>query len=125
MSLYDPVNYPDANNHYGLLWWNNADGTLPGVPLDAYWSWGLYESFIIVIPSLDLVIARAGAGWTPGGTWNADYSVLAPFIDPIVEAACGSGGCTPVPALGRVWTPTLVGILLACCVQRLRQAGRA
>ncbi|MCP4006191.1 MAG: serine hydrolase, partial [bacterium] len=37
VSLYDPVNYPDANNHYGLLWWNNADGTLPGVPLDAYW----------------------------------------------------------------------------------------
>ena len=22
----------DASDHYGLLWWNNADGTLPGVP---------------------------------------------------------------------------------------------
>jgi hypothetical protein len=36
----DPVGYPDAPNHYGLLWWNNADGTLPAVPRDAYWAWG-------------------------------------------------------------------------------------
>ncbi|MBI1897227.1 MAG: serine hydrolase [Acidobacteria bacterium] len=53
--------YPNASNSYGLLWWNNADGVLEGVPRDAYWSWGLYDSHIVVIPSLDLVIARAPA----------------------------------------------------------------
>ena len=36
----DEKNHGNASDHYGLLWWNNADGTLPGVPRDAYWSWG-------------------------------------------------------------------------------------
>jgi CubicO group peptidase (beta-lactamase class C family) len=52
--------YPNASNHYGLLWWNNGDGHIPGVPRDAFWTWGLYDRHIIVIPSLDLIVARAG-----------------------------------------------------------------
>jgi CubicO group peptidase (beta-lactamase class C family) len=55
-----PERFPHASNHYGLLWWNNGDGWIRDVPRDAYWSWGLYDSYIIVIPSLDLVVARAG-----------------------------------------------------------------
>ena len=55
--------YGDASAHYGLLWWNNADRTLARVPADAYWSWGLYDSLIVVIPSLDVVVARAGGSW--------------------------------------------------------------
>jgi CubicO group peptidase (beta-lactamase class C family) len=39
-----PEEYGKAANHYGLLWWNNADETIEGLPLDAYWSWGLYDS---------------------------------------------------------------------------------
>jgi len=54
----------EASNHYGLLWWNNADGSLSGVPRDAYWSFGLHDSLIVVIPSLDIVIARAGSDWS-------------------------------------------------------------
>jgi len=54
---------PKASNHYGLLWWNNADGAIPGLPRDAFWSWGLHDSHIIVIPSLDVVAARAGDSW--------------------------------------------------------------
>ena len=42
----------------GLLWWNNGDAALAKVPRDAYWSWGLYDSLIVVVPSLDLVAAR-------------------------------------------------------------------
>jgi CubicO group peptidase (beta-lactamase class C family) len=49
-----------ASRHYGLLWWNNSDGAMDGVPRDAYWSYGLKESFIIVVPSLDLIAVRAG-----------------------------------------------------------------
>jgi CubicO group peptidase (beta-lactamase class C family) len=86
--------YPEANLRYGVLWWTNATGALPNVPRDAYWAWGLYDSLIVVIPSLDLVIARAGplqlsdpAQRTFGeGDWNTDYEVLAPFLDPIVRA---------------------------------------
>jgi CubicO group peptidase (beta-lactamase class C family) len=81
----DPKNYGNASDHYGLLWWNNADGTLKNVPRDAYWSWGLYESLIVVIPSLDIVVARAGKSWKR--EWAGHYDVLQPFLEPIAAAA--------------------------------------
>jgi CubicO group peptidase (beta-lactamase class C family) len=81
----DPIKFPHASEHYGLLWWNNADGALNNVPRDAYWSWGLKDSLIVVIPSLDIVVTRAGDnGWR--NNWNGDYSVLAPFIEPIARS---------------------------------------
>jgi CubicO group peptidase (beta-lactamase class C family) len=81
----DRKNHGNASEHYGLLWWNNADGTLADVPRDAYWSWGLYDSLIVVVPSLDLVVSRAGASWQR--TEGADhYDVLRPFLGPIVKA---------------------------------------
>ena len=80
----DPTGYSNASDHYGLLWWNNLDGTLDRVPTDAYWSWGLYDSLIAVIPSLDIVVARAGNSWQQ--EWKANYEVLKPFLYPIVAA---------------------------------------
>jgi CubicO group peptidase (beta-lactamase class C family) len=75
----------NASEHYSLLWWNNGDGTIPGVPRDAFWSWGLYDSLVVVIPSLDLVIARAGPkGWARTSTEH--YDVLKPFLEPIVAS---------------------------------------
>jgi len=82
----DPKRYGNASDHYGLLWWNNADGTLKNVPRDAFWSWGLYDSLIVVIPSLDLVVARAGKSWKRN--WAGHYDVLRPFLEPIA-ASCG------------------------------------
>ncbi len=78
----------NASAHYGLLWWNNADGALPNVPRDAYWAWGLYDSLIAVIPSLDLVVVRGGAN---GRSWPREkdashYQVLEPFLGPVVAA---------------------------------------
>jgi len=84
LPITDPTKYPLASSHYGQLWWNNGDGTLASVPLDAYWAWGLKDSLIIVIPSLDIVVARAGPGWRKGFT--SDYAILAPFIEPIVAS---------------------------------------
>jgi CubicO group peptidase (beta-lactamase class C family) len=88
----DPVAFPEAAKRYGVLWWTNKTGALPNVPTDAYWAWGLGDSLIVVIPSLDLVIARAGND--PDSTtlprwrqrWNGQYDVLAPFLDPIVNS---------------------------------------
>src|SRR5688572_15352506 len=60
LAVIKPAEYPGACNHYDYLWWNNGDGSLENAPRDTYWSWGLYDSLIIVIPSLDLVVARAG-----------------------------------------------------------------
>jgi CubicO group peptidase (beta-lactamase class C family) len=80
----DPVTYPNAPRHYGLLWWNNGDGTMPSVPRDAFWAWGANDSFILVVPSLDLVAARAGPRWQTG--WSARYAVLEPFFTRLVRA---------------------------------------
>ena len=74
---------PGASKHYGLLWWNNNDGAMSGVPRDAFWSWGLGDSFILVIPSKELVVARAGRSWQGG--WKADYRVW-----PIFQAVSGA-----------------------------------
>jgi len=84
--------YTRASDHYGLLWWNNNDETLEGLPLDTYWSWGLGDSFIVVMPTLDMVVARAGQRWKrePGGQ---SYDPLKPFLLPIVAAA--KEGATP------------------------------
>lgn len=85
LPVLHPETYGRAAAHYGLLWWNNADKTLPAVPADAFWSWGLYDSLILVIPSLDIVVSRAGKSWSrePG---EEHYHVLRPFFGPIVRS---------------------------------------
>lgn len=61
------------------------------LPRDAYWSWGLYESLIVVVPSLDMVVARAGKSLLrPQGEWSAHYAVLEPFLVPLSAAVTGS-----------------------------------
>jgi CubicO group peptidase (beta-lactamase class C family) len=79
----DPV-HAGASGHYGLLWWDNGDGAMSGVPTDAFWSWGSGDSFILVVPSEGLVVSRAGHAWQKG--WTADYRVLAPFFQAVVVA---------------------------------------
>jgi CubicO group peptidase (beta-lactamase class C family) len=111
-----PVNKPGdhtkASDHYGLLWWNNADGTLSSVPRDAYWSWGLYDSLILVIPSLDIVATRAGKSWKREE--DADhYDVLKPFFEPIALVASSKPSASqsgppypPSPIIKRIeWNP--------------------
>jgi CubicO group peptidase (beta-lactamase class C family) len=87
LPMYQPPVYDatDSPRHYGVLWWNNADGKLPGVPTDTYMSWGLGESFIIVIPSLDIVVVRAGNDWR-SDTSSDFYDVLGPFLNYVVES---------------------------------------
>jgi CubicO group peptidase (beta-lactamase class C family) len=104
LPVLDPVQYPRASDHYGLLWWNNGDGTLANVPTDAYWSWGLYDSLIVVIPSLDIVAARAGSGWRRD--WNGDYDVVRPFLEPICQSVAQGAPYPPSPAItSLVWAP--------------------
>lgn len=88
----DPQHDPTATVNYGVLWWTNTSGELPGVPRDAYWAWGLGDNLIVVIPSLDLVIARTGNDPDDPSlpqlrtTRNSDYKVLDPLLTPIVES---------------------------------------
>ena len=86
--------FPDAATDYGVLWWTNKSGTMPNVPSDTFWAWGLGEAIIVVIPSLDLVIVRNGGQDTAGSTgriwndndWDGDVRVLEGFLNPIVAA---------------------------------------
>ena len=101
--------YFNASDHYGLLWWNNADGTMTKVPRDTYWSWGLYDSLIVVIPSLDIVAARAGKSLNKAH--NSNYKSIEPFIEPIVLSATKKGGggaapYSPSPVIKSIeWAP--------------------
>ena len=81
--------------HYGGQFWLNATGRWPNVPRDAYWTWGLYDSVTLVIPSLDLVVARAGQSWKREGTEH--YAVLRPFFEPIVQAAKSAADAPRLP----------------------------
>lgn len=85
LPVADADEHGDASRHYGLLWWNNADGALPGVPRDAYWTWGLYDSLVIVMPSLDVVAVRTGKSWARAEGAN-HYAVLEPFLRPIAAS---------------------------------------
>jgi hypothetical protein len=111
--VHDATNYGQASAHYRLLWWNNFDGTIKDFPQDAYWAWGLYDSLIVIVPSLDLVIARAGKSWERKK--GADhYDVLKPFFAPIAAAfprrpgaakngrAKASSPCPPSPVIKEI-----------------------
>jgi len=104
-----PESYFNASDHYGLLWWNNADGTMANVPRDTYWSWGLYDSLIVVIPSLDIVAARAGKSLNKAR--NSAYASIEPFIEPIalsVKTKSGRGAAPypPSPVIKDIeWAP--------------------
>ena len=57
------------------------------VPRDAYWSWGLYDSLIVVIPSLDVVIARAGRSLS--GPRTPHYAPIESFLEPVARSVRG------------------------------------
>jgi CubicO group peptidase (beta-lactamase class C family) len=105
LPVHNRSQYLNASDHYGLLWWNNGDGTLENVPTDAYWSWGLYDSLIVVIPSLDIVVARAGSGWRSG--WDGNYNVLKPFLDPICQSVTNNAPYPPSAVItSLIWDDT-------------------
>ena len=109
LPVVKPDDYGHASDHYGLLWWNNADGTMKNVPRDAYWSWGLYDSLIVVIPSLDIVVARAGKSMSE--TRSPHYGPIEPFLSPIAQSVRDRGKWpgAPYPASETIanieWAP--------------------
>jgi CubicO group peptidase (beta-lactamase class C family) len=98
-------NFPAATAHAGLFWWNNADGTLPNVPRDAFWAWGRGDH---LIPSMHVVAARTSSRANEGAdrlqpwawkdlcqdTMCAHYDAIDPFITPIVQSITGGSAPT-------------------------------
>ena len=71
-----------SNPGYGLTWWVNTGGALwDGVPHDAYGAMGFNTNLCCIIPSLDLVIVRIGAG--PGGSTE---EMCGPFLAAVIAA---------------------------------------
>jgi CubicO group peptidase (beta-lactamase class C family) len=88
----DSTEFPGGNQNTGVLWRTNATGELTDLPRDAYWGHGLGDNLIVVIPSLDLVIARTGNDpddptlpqLRPEG--NGPDAVLIALLSPIVQS---------------------------------------
>jgi len=98
-----------ASRHYGLLWWNNNDGAMPGVPRDAFWAYGMKESILAVIPSLGLVAVRAGDYLAPSedpkrsDTYN---NLVKPFLLPICQSVARGAPYPPSPVITSIaWAP--------------------
>jgi CubicO group peptidase (beta-lactamase class C family) len=71
-----------ANPAYGLTWWANTGGALwDAVPHDAFAAMGYNTNLCCVIPSLDLVIVRVGAGPT-----ESTELIAGPFLAAIAAA---------------------------------------
>jgi CubicO group peptidase (beta-lactamase class C family) len=93
---------PDVMKGYGYLWWVNSHGTPESynrygfklspifssdVPDDAFMAIGASFTFILVIPSLDLVAVRGGEGFhsiQSGDTRLSDMSRI--FVDHIMAS---------------------------------------
>jgi CubicO group peptidase (beta-lactamase class C family) len=70
------------NPFYGLTWWANTGSELwEGVPADTFAALGFNTNLCCVIPSLDLVIVRIGAGPT-----ESTEFVAGPFLAAVVGA---------------------------------------
>jgi CubicO group peptidase (beta-lactamase class C family) len=74
-------------NHSGLGWWvnRNSDGTRfwPPVPEDAFWGFGAQCQFLLVVPSLNLIVVRSGGQMTEAD--NADAEIRAFVVEPLMQ----------------------------------------
>ncbi|WP_211325564.1 gamma-glutamyltransferase [Roseimicrobium gellanilyticum] len=105
---HEPELHELAPKHYSMLWWNNIDGTISDLPKDACWTWGMYDSLIVVVPSLDLVVVRAGKS-LPREEGDAHYEPLKPFLGVIASAMAPARAALPYPRstviTGVEWSP--------------------
>jgi CubicO group peptidase (beta-lactamase class C family) len=69
----------------GLAWYTNTDGIWPAAPRDAFAGAGAQHQFIMVVPSLDLIVVRNGdaLGDTRAGFWGPIYDLA---VKPLMEA---------------------------------------
>jgi CubicO group peptidase (beta-lactamase class C family) len=99
-----PTGLPSFVPYYAFYWGSNGRGTFPDMPVDAYWAFGLGDSFVLVCPSLDIVAVRLGVGSVksqlPGGDKPDDWGQrVAGFCRLVVRAARGAhpGGAVRPP----------------------------
>lgn len=99
----------------GLCWWLNTDGVWEGVPRDAIAGAGAGHQLLLVVPSLDLVMARFGQALEPESPGSSFWApVVKHVFRPVVEAMAES---TPYPH-----SPIVRGVRFAPQETILREA---
>jgi CubicO group peptidase (beta-lactamase class C family) len=87
----------------GLAWYTNEDGVWPAVPRDAIAGAGAQHQVIVIIPSLDLVVARNGDSLSGAGRgvgfWTPVYRDI---LEPLMGAVTERGPVPPSPVIRRV-----------------------
>ena len=80
--------YAGMPNHSGLGWWVNrkSDGTLvwPSVPADAFWGLGAQGQFLLVVPSLSLIVLRMGGPMTEVDDAQSEIGPI--VVNPLMQA---------------------------------------
>jgi CubicO group peptidase (beta-lactamase class C family) len=80
--------YAGMPNHSGLGWWVNrkSDGTLvwPSVPADAFWGLGAQGQFLLVVPSLSLIVLRMGGPMTEADDAQSEVGPI--VVNPLMQA---------------------------------------
>ena len=91
---FSPPGWPASSHRYGMGWWLNTDRQAPSAPADTFVAWGVSgltnETYIVVIPSLDLVVTRTG-DTLRSSRGSPLYEGLAPFLDLVMQAVTGHG----------------------------------
>jgi hypothetical protein len=81
----------------GLGWWLNTNGAWPRMPKDAFGGAGAGHQFLLVVPSLDLIVVRNGQALNPEGH-SSDVGFWPPLVEhlmrPLSEAILE---CTAYP----------------------------
>lgn len=57
---------------YGYMWWVNDESPKPPLPKGTYWARGLFGQIIMVIPSMDMVIAHKVSTPLPDHLWKKE-----------------------------------------------------
>jgi CubicO group peptidase (beta-lactamase class C family) len=68
----------------GIGWWSNNDGTVAGLPRDAYWGAGAQHQTVLVIPSLKIIAVRNGGALSRTDGYDTARDRL--FFRPLMEA---------------------------------------
>ena len=87
-TVEEATQYAGMPNHSGLGWWVNrkSDGTLvwPSVPADAFWGLGAQGQFLLVVPSLSLIVLRMGGPMTEVDDAKSEVGPI--VVNPLMQA---------------------------------------
>lgn len=100
-------------NHSGLVWWTNrgANGARQwkAAPDDAFWAAGAGQQFLLVIPSLNLIVVRNGELMDNAMSFDAGLDTY--IITPVLNAFASRQGdpYPPSPIIKAIaWEPQAV-----------------